>query len=272
MPQDSQDPLVERACSTTQPRSRSLGRLPLKDTPLAIFISHRCPLGITLVEKPSDHVVRLEHCPILGSIAPSGGPNRLQQELISAALGGLIKPRHMICPVLLDFAWQDMLIASTRTLDVYLSGPDTAALQLNSVGYQYPHTPHEWYDSDWLDREIRVIDRQGDWSSPDPIMLTWEVARLADWLDAIAGDRPARSRVSCVAPNLRFELTEYSSSQPMIGVCFEQGPRPPWDLSRFGFSGGDVASSELHPTADALRQAAADLRAQLQRFPIRVDR
>ena len=61
----------------------------------------------------------------------------------------------MICPVLLDFAWQDMLIAST----------------LNIVGYQYPHPPHERYDSDWLDIEIRVIDRQGDWSSTDPIML-----------------------------------------------------------------------------------------------------
>ena len=44
----------------------------------------------------------------------------------------------MICPVLLDFAWQDMLIASTLTLDLYLSGPDTAAFQLNIVGYQYP--------------------------------------------------------------------------------------------------------------------------------------
>ena len=64
-----------------------------------------------------------------------------------------------------------MLIASTRTLDLYLSGPDTAAFQLNIVGYQYPDTPHERYDSDWLVIEIRVIDRQGDWSSTDPIML-----------------------------------------------------------------------------------------------------
>ncbi len=37
----------------------------------------------------------------------------------------------MICPVLLDFAWQDILIGSTRTLDVYLSGPDTAAFQVS---------------------------------------------------------------------------------------------------------------------------------------------
>ena len=42
------------------------------------------------VEKPSGHIVLLEHCPSLGSVAPSEGPDTLQQGLISAALGGLI--------------------------------------------------------------------------------------------------------------------------------------------------------------------------------------
>ena len=153
---------------------------------------------------------------------------------------------------------------------MYLSGPDTIAFQLNIVGYQYPHTTHERYDSDWLDIEVRVVDHRWNWSSTGPILLTWEVARLADWLEAIVTDRPDRASVSFVEPNLRFELTERSSSQPTIRVYFEQESRPPWDPSRFGFTGIEGASIELHPIADALQEAASDLRSQLQQFPIRV--
>lgn len=153
---------------------------------------------------------------------------------------------------------------------MYLSGPDTTAFQLNIVGYEFPHTEHERFDSDWLDIETRVIDPRGNWSSTAPIMLTWDVAELADWLEALASDQPTRSSVSFLEPNLRFELAERSSSRITIRVYFEQESRPPWAPAWFGFSGVDGTSLELHPTADALRQAATDLRTQLQQFPIRV--
>jgi hypothetical protein len=153
---------------------------------------------------------------------------------------------------------------------MYLSGPATTAFQLNIVGYEFPHIEHERFDSDWLNIEIRVVDPRGNWSSTAPIMLTWDVAELADWLEALASDQPTRSSVSFIEPNLRFELAQRDSFLIIIRVYFEQESRPPWDPTRSGFSGGDVTSLDLHPTLDSLRQAAADLRLQLRRFPIRV--
>lgn len=151
-----------------------------------------------------------------------------------------------------------------------LSGSPNTAFELSIVGYQYPHTKHERYDSDWLEIAVRVTDPRGNWSSTDPILLTWEVSRFADWLEAVAGGRPARVGVAFLEPNLRFELMEQSLSHHTIWVYFEQESRPPWDPSRFGFTGYDVISIELQPTSDDLRQAAMELRAELQRFPTRV--
>jgi hypothetical protein len=153
---------------------------------------------------------------------------------------------------------------------MHLRGLHNTAFALSIVGYQYPHMKHERYDSDWLEIAIRITDPRGDWSATDPIMLTWEVAHLAEWLDALAVGHPDQSGVSFLEPNLRFELLERASSLATLRVYFEQESRPPWDPSRFGFSGTDVAFVDLHLTTDALRQAAMELRTDLQRFPTRV--
>lgn len=160
-----------------------------------------------------------------------------------------------------------------------LIGADSTTFQLDLDGYQYPEVTNQAYDSDWLFVTIRVDERRGRWSSTQPILLTWEVARLADWLEAIADGQPQRrdgrpvsAGVSFLEPNLRFAVIDGRETGVPIRIVFEHESRPPWDPSRFGLTDTDVATIDLHLTAEDLRQAAADLRQQLQRFPLRIGR
>lgn len=111
----------------------------------------------------------------------------------------------------------------------------------------------------------------------DPV--TWEVERLADWLEAVANGDPLRNDgwpvhegVSFLEPNLRFTLVDDELAAVTVRIVFDQESRPPWDPSRFGFTDSPDAAIDLQLTAEDLRQAASDLRKQLQRFPLRVGR
>ena len=59
-----------------------------------------------------------------------------------------------------------------------LRGIDGTEFEMEVVSYQFPHLEHEQYDSDWLNIKIRVRMSQGYWTSTDPSLLTWELARL----------------------------------------------------------------------------------------------
>ena len=65
------------------------------------------------------------------------------------------------------------------------------AFELNIQGYQFPGITNDYWDSNWLLIEINVSHPRGSWVKVDPSMNTFEVARLADWMDsrhADAGD------------------------------------------------------------------------------------
>ena len=155
---------------------------------------------------------------------------------------------------------------------MHLSGHDGTEFHLSIVGYEFPELTEQWGDADWLMIKMRVQHRLGDWTSTAPMLLTWEAGDLADWLSAVADGRAERPSEGFMEPNLRFAVTSQGATDFTMQVFFEQESRPPWDPSRFGFTDHDVASIELHPTADALRHAAADLRRQLEQFPVRVGR
>ena len=61
-----------------------------------------------------------------------------------------------------------------------------AKLELNIVGYEFPGLENVPYDSDWLYITIRVEHPCGSWTSTDLSLLTDEVERLTEWLEAVA--------------------------------------------------------------------------------------
>ena len=142
------------------------------------------------------------------------------------------------------------------------------SLELRVLGYLYPREARAEYDSNWLNIEARVAHPRGNWSFQDPCLLTYEVAHLADWLEAVACGRSTDAEASFTEPNLRFE--HVPSLANGLRVYFELESRPPWASSRVV----DEADCFIEfPVSELdLRRAAASLREQTKRYPKRAQR
>jgi len=147
-----------------------------------------------------------------------------------------------------------------------LRGNDTTEFELKVVGYQFPHLAHEQYDSDWLNIRIRVKLSQGTWTATDPSLLTWELVSLIEWLESIADSNRVDSEASFMEPNLRFELIEEEPKR--LRIYFELESRPSW--APHDGAGMDDLWAEFEVEEEELRDAAASLREDLKRYPIRV--
>jgi hypothetical protein len=148
-----------------------------------------------------------------------------------------------------------------------LKGSTGMAFELEIVGYQFPQMVTEEYDSNWLMIRIDVSHPKGDWTSTDPSLLTYEVAELADWLDAIHNGESVRAGMGFIEPNLEFLLVTTDGGSKALRICFRLESRPPW-AKPTAVADCD-ACVEFALTEIDLVAASRQLREQLQQFPQR---
>jgi hypothetical protein len=149
---------------------------------------------------------------------------------------------------------------------VRLAGREGNELELSLVGYQYPDELVDPWDSNALLVAVRVVSPQGIWEVVDPCLTTWESARLASWLGAVAAG-PDRLGRSLVEPNLSV-VASLAGGRLRLRVCFELESRPPWAPT---VQGGRDLCVDLDVARHEVVAAAADLRTDLARFPRRGD-
>jgi len=151
---------------------------------------------------------------------------------------------------------------------VILRGRDLSEFELGVAGYQFPGFTGDIFDANWLMVEGRVAPAdERAWEFRDPALLTWEVQRLSDWLEALARGQAVEESEDFVEPNLRFEVAEREEDTITLRVYFELESRPPWffaDAARM-----DDLWLDLRVDADDLHAASEDLRRDLTRFPPR---
>jgi len=99
------------------------------------------------------------------------------------------------------------------------------------------------------------------------MLLTWEVKKLAEWLDEAAVMPEASSELGFLEPNLTFERRPGKNQKVDVTIWLELEARPRW--AQKGFVSERDFSVDLDLDADQLKQAAGDLGAQLERFPTR---
>jgi hypothetical protein len=113
---------------------------------------------------------------------------------------------------------------------------------------------------------VSATSDRGSWVATDPCLLTSEIATLAQWLDALAGEETVESELDFLEPNLSFELVD-NDDAVRLRAWFELELRPRWAPSE------EVPERDLcvdlTVTRDDLRAAAESLRTQLRRFPPR---
>jgi hypothetical protein len=147
-----------------------------------------------------------------------------------------------------------------------LNSFDGSSLELKILGYEFPDIATEDYDSNWLIIEINVTHPKEQWSSRAPCLLTYEVARLADWLENIAHGEETSSTQSFVEPHLKFQLVDPESSKSLL-IFFDMEAK------------SDLMPSNQEPVEDLwikfqildlnLEAAAKSLRQQLVKYPQR---
>jgi hypothetical protein len=150
---------------------------------------------------------------------------------------------------------------------VLLVGTNGSRFELDVVGYQFPAIEDDEWDSNWLNITTHVQSERGSWSSTDPSLLTADIERLADWLDGVADGRAQDAEIDFMEPNLSFELRRASGNDVTVRVWFELESRPPWAPA--DAAGARDLWLDLDVSREDLRQAARDLRDQLDKFPPR---
>ena len=147
-----------------------------------------------------------------------------------------------------------------------LRGREGNELELSLVGYEVPAETVDPWESNSLLVALRVVSPRGTWEVVDPCLTTWEAARLASWLAAVAIG-PAGATRSLAEPNLSVAVTP-ADGRLAVRICFELERRPPWAPTIRG--GRDLCVDLDVPRADVVA-AAASLRADVRRFPRRGD-
>jgi hypothetical protein len=148
-----------------------------------------------------------------------------------------------------------------------LGSPDGSSVELRILGYEFPDVKAEEYDSNWLLIEIDVTHPKGHWVSRDPCLLTYEVARLADWLADISRGKDVNAIQRFIEPNLEFRLISPNPAQRFLRIYFELECRPDWAPGKQGLMRDlwlDFRVSELN-----LKEAIKSLRQQLAEYPQR---
>ena len=149
-----------------------------------------------------------------------------------------------------------------------LRSRDLSEFKLKVAGYQFPGLSGDMFDDNWLVVEGRVSPAdERAWKFRDPALLTWEVKRLSDWLEALASGRAVEEGEDFIEPNLRFEVADRDQDTVTIRIYFELESRPPWFFAHA--EGMQDLWVDFRVDTDDLRSAAEDLRRNLARFPPR---
>jgi len=139
-------------------------------------------------------------------------------------------------------------------------GPN-GSLSIGVAGYQFPEIANDEWDSNWLMITGDAVLDGRSWNFCDPCMTTFEMQRLAEWLDQVAAGAAGRAFCGFTEPCLDFERV----SNDAIRIGFSLEALPPWEDHDGDF--GEIGLSI--PIDGQLVAAANDLRGLLARFPVR---
>lgn len=150
-------------------------------------------------------------------------------------------------------------------------GPSGDYLELEIAGYEFPEPwpDMEGYEPNWLQVRLKVSARGHTWELTDPCLLTWELRRLADWIELLAAEHPDPIAMEFTEPGLHFEVLGTSAERAQLRIYFEMGCRPE-SLPYEHYPARDLWA-DLELRAEDLQAWAADLRGQLEKYPLRGD-
>ncbi|RRA97699.1 WapI family immunity protein [Larkinella rosea] len=143
-----------------------------------------------------------------------------------------------------------------------LTGPESS-FELDILDYEYSDSKY-FMDRNWLLISLRTRYQNKEYTTTAPLLSTWEIELLINWMRSVAAQRELSPRLSFVEPCLGFSNSSDGLSGYAFGIKLDQEAAPDWynDHSKpFWLS--------VNPNDDELQSAIQDLEGQLGRFPVR---
>jgi hypothetical protein len=109
-----------------------------------------------------------------------------------------------------------------------LSSKDRCSVvELQILGYEFPHLETKEYDSNWLVVAGNVTHPRGSWHFTHACLLTYEAEQLASWMEAVADAKLPSDYCAFIEPNLEFRAV-LNTDRPILRVYFGLEARPSW--------------------------------------------
>ncbi|KAB7733272.1 hypothetical protein F5984_00790 [Rudanella paleaurantiibacter] len=143
-----------------------------------------------------------------------------------------------------------------------LTGP-TGSFELAVLDYEYSDSPR-FLERNGLLVHIRTRHQNHEWSQAVPVLSTWELELLRDWMSSVAAHQHQSRRITFVEPEISFSDFSGGTDGYDLRLKLSHEAQPGWqptDQQAFYLT--------LSPDSTQLQEAIVTLDEQLQQFPVR---
>ncbi|TKG97033.1 hypothetical protein EYV94_00990 [Puteibacter caeruleilacunae] len=145
------------------------------------------------------------------------------------------------------------------------NGINNQSVEFKVVNYQFPALRDKDYDGNWLTIYLNVKSEFGDWQVTDPLLLTWEIEDLIEWLMILSrNEKPEYLHQEFIEPNLSFHLLSDSNNAiKEIKILFQLECVPK------NVDGDKEYFVIFEANNEELKRIAEDLEKELEKYPIK---
>lgn len=136
--------------------------------------------------------------------------------------------------------------------------------ELIVLGYQFPQIVDDEWDSNWLDIQIRVNSKKGNWIARDPSLETIEIKLLAEWFLAISNDKKVEE-IWFTEPCLKFDLINKTEDMVTIRIFINYEMKP----EKIKVDDEEDFFIDYLLDKKELIQASKELKEYFKEFPVR---
>src|SRR4029077_1855570 len=105
-------------------------------------------------------------------------------------------------------------------MSMLLRGANEAEFELALIEDRFPELQDSANDSAFVTLSIRVGAPEETWEETAPCLNIFELQTLAEWLEAVAAQRPEVGEVDLLEPDLNFSLSRENGGEVTVRVRF----------------------------------------------------
>ncbi len=143
-----------------------------------------------------------------------------------------------------------------------LTGP-TGSFELTVLDYEYSDSPC-FLERNGLLVHLRTRHQHHERVQAAPVLSTWELEMLCDWMRSVANRRHQSHRITFIEPELSFSDFSADNERYDLRLKLSHEAQPAWQ-----YGSKQPFYLTLLPDAKQLQNAIADLDQQLKQFPVR---